>query len=58
MLPPHAREVFRNADRYLALIVLVVLFVLTFLLGLASLITGAVCNAATGVDCLGQLSFG
>jgi Zn-dependent protease len=58
VLPPHAREVFRNADRYLALIVLVVLFVLTFLLGLAQLITGAVCEAATGVDCLGQLSFG
>jgi Zn-dependent protease len=58
VLPPHAREVFRNADRYLALIVLVVLFLFTFLLGLAQLITGAVCDAATGTDCLGTLRFG
>ena len=35
LLPPHAREVFRNADRYLALIVLVVLFLFTFLLSIA-----------------------
>ena len=58
VLPPPAREVFRNADRYLALIVLVVLFVLTFLLGLAQLITGAICEATTGVDCLELLRFG
>jgi Zn-dependent protease len=58
VLPPHAREVFRNADRYLALIVLVVLFLFTFLLGLAQLITGAVCDAATGIDCLDKLRFG
>ena len=57
-LPPHAREVFRNADRYLALIVLVVLFLFTFLLSLAGLLTGAICSAATGLDCLGTLSFG
>lgn len=58
VLPPQAREVFRNADRYLALIVLVVLFVFTFVLNLATLLTGAVCNAATGRDCLAQLSLG
>ncbi|HET9672001.1 MAG TPA: site-2 protease family protein [Actinomycetota bacterium] len=58
VLPPQARDVFRNADRYLALIVLVVLFVFTFVLGIASLLTGAVCDAATGRDCLAQLTFG
>jgi Zn-dependent protease len=58
LLPPHPREVYRNADRYLALIVLVVLFVLTFLLNIASLLAGAVCNATTGVDCITVLQFG
>ena len=57
VLPPPARDVFRNADRYLALIVLVVLFVLTFLLGLAQLITGAICEATTGLDCLDLFRF-
>lgn len=53
LLPPHAREVFRNADRYLPLIVLVLLFVLfSILLRLVAAITGAVCDAATGTDCL------
>lgn len=58
LLPPHAREVFRNADRYLALIVLVVLFLFTFLIEIASLLTGAVCEAATGENCLVLLHFG
>lgn len=58
VLPSPAREVFRNADRYLALIVLVVLFLFTFVLSLASLLTGAVCDAAAGRDCLAQLAFG
>jgi Zn-dependent protease len=58
VLPPHAREVFRNADRYLALIVLVVLFLFTFLLSIASLLTGAICDAVTGEDCLVLLTFG
>jgi Zn-dependent protease len=57
-LPPHAREVYRNADRYLALIVLVVLFLFTFLIEVASLLTGAVCEAATGENCLVLLQFG
>jgi Zn-dependent protease len=58
LLPPHAREVFRNADRYLALIVLVVLFLFTFLLTIAQILTGAICHAATGRDCLSALAFG
>jgi Zn-dependent protease len=57
LLPPPAREVYRNADRYLALIVLVVLFVFTFLLSIASLLTGAVCEAVTGENCLVLLHF-
>jgi Zn-dependent protease len=57
LLPPHAREVFRNADRYLALIVLVVLFLFTFLLGVARLLAGAVCDALSGVDCSGLFRF-
>ena len=57
VLPQPARDVFRNADRYLALIVLVVLFLFTFLLSIASLLTGAICEAATGQDCLVLLRF-
>jgi len=57
LLPPHAREVFRNADRYLALIVLVVLFLFTFLLGIARILAGAVCDALTGVNCSGLFRF-
>ena len=57
LLPPHAREVFRNADRYLALIVLVVLFLFTFLLGVARLLAGAACDALSGVDCSGLFRF-
>jgi Zn-dependent protease len=56
LLPPPAREVYRNADRYLALFVLILLFVLfSILLRLVALVTGAVCEAATGTDCLGIL---
>jgi Zn-dependent protease len=53
LLPPHAREVFRNADRYLALIVLVVLFLFTFLLDIARILAGAICDGLTGVNCSG-----
>jgi Zn-dependent protease len=53
LLPPQAREAFRNADKYLPLIVLILLFVLfSILLGLVSTLTGAICDAATGADCL------
>src|SRR5918994_6751580 len=56
LLPPQAREVFRNADKYLPLIVLILLFVLfSILLGLVSTLTGAVCDAATGTDCFRSL---
>jgi len=57
LLPPPAREIFRNADRYLALIVLVALFLFTFLLGIARLLGGAICDALTGVDCSGLFRF-
>jgi Zn-dependent protease len=56
LLPPQAREVFRNADKYLPLIVLILLFVLfSILLGLVSTLTGAVCDAATGTECFRSL---
>jgi Zn-dependent protease len=57
LLPPPAREVYRNADKYLPLFVLVVLFVFsTLLLGLLTSIAGALCDAATGGTCGGFLS--
>ena len=59
LLPIHARETFRNADRYLPLFVLVVLFVLlTVLLEFVQLITGAICEAASGTDCISLLLSG
>lgn len=59
LLPPHARETFRNADRYLALFVLVVLFVLfSTLFEFVQLLTGAICEAASGFDCLLLLRLG
>jgi Zn-dependent protease len=59
LLPAHARETFRNADRYLPLFVLVVLFVLlSVLLEFVQLITGAICEAASGTDCLFLLTSG
>ena len=52
LLPQQAREVYRNADKYLPLFVLVILFVFsTFLLGFLTLIAGALCDAATGGGC-------
>jgi Zn-dependent protease len=52
MLPPNIREAYRNFDRYLPLMVLLVIFLvrglaITLLDGMA----GAVCTAAAGVDC-------
>lgn len=59
LLPLHARETFRNADRYLALFVLVVLFVLfSILFEFVQLVTGAICEAASGSDCLSLLRGG
>jgi Zn-dependent protease len=58
LLPPHARELYRNADRYLALFVLVILFVLlTTLFSIVAVFAGAICNAASGVSCLPLLQF-
>ncbi len=58
LLPPHPREVYRNADKYLPLFVLVALFVFsTLILGFLTTLTGAICNAATGVDCQRLMSF-
>jgi hypothetical protein len=34
------------------------LFLFTFLLSIASLLTGAICDAVTGEDCLVLLTFG
>jgi Zn-dependent protease len=52
VLPPQAREVYRNADKYLPLFVLVALFVFsTLILGFLTTITGALCDAATGTNC-------
>jgi Zn-dependent protease len=59
LLPVQARETFRNADRYLPLFVLVVLFVLlSVLLEFVQLITGAICEAASGTDCIFLLTSG
>ena len=58
MLPPAAREVYRNADAYLPLFVLVVLFVFsTLVLGFLTALTDAVCNAAASGDCQRALLF-
>jgi Zn-dependent protease len=55
-LPPHAREVYRNADRYLPLFVLLLMFVLTtLLLGLFKGLTGALCDATAGANCIGVM---
>ncbi len=58
LLPPQAREVYRNADKYLPLFVLVVLFVFsTLVLGFLTALTGALCNAAASGDCQRLLLF-
>lgn len=52
LLPPHAAEVYRNADKYLPLFVLVALFVFSSLiLGFLTTLTSAICDAATDLDC-------
>ncbi|MDH5223252.1 MAG: site-2 protease family protein [Actinomycetota bacterium] len=52
LLPPQAREVYRNADKYLPLFVLVALFVFsTLTLGFLTTLAGAICDAATGLPC-------
>jgi Zn-dependent protease len=57
-LPPDAARVYRNADTYLPLLVLVILFLFSSLaLGFLTSISGALCNAATGSDCVFALHF-
>lgn len=52
LLPPQAAEVYRNADKYLPLFVLVALFVFTTLIvDLLNALAGAICNASTAVEC-------
>jgi Zn-dependent protease len=59
ILPPQAREVYRNADKYLPLFVLVILFILGGLaLGFLDWISGAICNAAAGTSCEGLMVTG
>jgi Zn-dependent protease len=51
-LPPRAREVYRNADQYLALIVLLVLFLFAGpLLEIIYSLTNAFCDLFGGVQC-------
>ncbi|MEX0983471.1 MAG: site-2 protease family protein [Actinomycetota bacterium] len=59
LLPANIRDSYRNFDRYLPLMILLVIFLiggltLTFLDALA----GAVCSSATGVSCQGVMSVG
>jgi len=59
LLPPNIRDTYRNFDRYLPLMMLLVIFLiggltLTFLDALA----GAVCGAASGAPCRAVLSIG
>jgi Zn-dependent protease len=57
-LPPDARRLYREGDKYLALIVLVILFLFSSLaLGFLTSISGALCNSATGSDCVFLLRF-
>lgn len=59
LLPPQAREVYRNADKYLPLFVLVALFVFsTLILGFLTLIASAICDAAVGESCRAVMQFG
>jgi Zn-dependent protease len=51
-LPPHAREVYRNGDKYLPLWVLIALFVLGFILGIQQAIAGAICDGIAGTSCV------
>jgi Zn-dependent protease len=51
-LPPQAREVYRNGDKYLPLWVLLTMFVLGFVFGIQQAIAGAICDGVAGVRCL------
>jgi Zn-dependent protease len=52
-LPPDAARVYRDFDKYLPLVVLVILFLFSSLaLGFLTTIAGALCSAASGVTCV------
>jgi Zn-dependent protease len=58
LLPPAPAEIYRNADKYLPLFVLVILFVFsTLVLGFLTFLAGALCEAAAGIDCRTMLLF-
>jgi len=53
-LPPRAAEVFRNADQYLALIVLIVLFLFAGpLITIVRSLTDSLCSLVAGLSCYG-----
>jgi Zn-dependent protease len=54
-LPPQAREVYRNGDKYLPLWVLLVVFVLGFVLEIQRLIAQAICGGVASIDCLAAI---
>jgi Zn-dependent protease len=52
-LPPHPRELYTNADKYLPLFVLLLFFFLgTLVMTIFSSLSGALCQASSGTDCL------
>lgn len=51
-LPPHAAEVYRNADQYLPLIVLVVMFIFAGpMISIVRSLTDSLCTLLSGVTC-------
>jgi Zn-dependent protease len=53
-LPPHVAQVYRNGDQYLALFVLVVLFVFAGpLISIVRSLTNALCSLLAGLRCYG-----
>jgi len=52
LLPSNVREIYRNFDRYLPLMVLVVLFLIGgFTLTFLDAVAGAICSSAVGANC-------
>ncbi len=52
VLPPRAAEVYRNADQYLPLIVLVVLFLFAGpLISIVDSLTDSLCRLLAGLPC-------
>jgi Zn-dependent protease len=57
-LPPNIRDTYRNFDRYLPLMILVVIFLLGSVVTLLNVLAGAVCDAAVGESCRGLMHLG